>query len=115
VRQYVCVGYAVYDEEKLQQQRHEAKKSPTAPVELPYCEGAHLLWPVLWPGQPPLLKALRFQRLDGGNRRIHVRVLSSCLRLVAAPERFLCVPVCCCDVSQANCLPRGTVTAQLQY
>ena len=37
--QYVCVGYALYDEEKLRQQREEAKKSPTAPVELPYCEG----------------------------------------------------------------------------
>ena len=37
--QYVCVGYALYDEEKLRQQREEAKKSPTAPIELPYCEG----------------------------------------------------------------------------
>ena len=37
--QYVCVGYALYDEEKLRQQREESKKSPMAPVELPYCEG----------------------------------------------------------------------------
>ncbi|KAK9827645.1 hypothetical protein WJX81_003218 [Elliptochloris bilobata] len=40
---YVCVGYAVYDEEKLRQQMQEAKKSPTAPIELPYCEGLEVI------------------------------------------------------------------------
>ena len=37
---FVCVGYAAYDAEKMRQQQAESKKNPTAPIELPYCEGA---------------------------------------------------------------------------
>ncbi len=36
---FVCVGYAAYDAEKMRQQQAESKKNPTAPIELPYCEG----------------------------------------------------------------------------